>query len=169
MASVKEGSAFVYSVASKGFAPAANYHKVRSGYTEESVEFLLSKVGLLREGVTEDRSLAVLELGCGTGKFTQVLLYILKVPVRVIASDSLESMVNKTGSHQCTRAICSIFAGIHSTLTPRCIDELFGARIPFQSPVQSAIQIPVRQSRVQSILSGRSHLHGVPLSDFLLF
>ena len=45
--------------------------------------------------------------------------------------------INKTGSHQCTRAFCSIFAGIHSTLTPRCIDALFGVRIPFQSLVQS--------------------------------
>ena len=95
MASVKEGSAFVHSVAADGFAPAANYHKVRSGYTEESVEFLLSKVGLLGEGVTEDRSLTVLELGCGTGKFTQVMLDILKEPVRIIASDPLESMVKQ--------------------------------------------------------------------------
>ena len=79
MANVKgTGSAFVYSVVTDGFAPAANYHNVRSGYTEESVEFLLSKLGLLREGATEDRSLTVLELDCGTGKFTQVLLDILK-------------------------------------------------------------------------------------------
>ena len=56
------------------------------------------------------------------------------------------SMKNKTGSHQCTRAVCSIVAGIRSTLTPRCIDALFGVRIPFQSLVQSPIQIPVRQS-----------------------
>ena len=85
MANVKgTGSAFVYSVVTDGFAPAANYHNVRSGYTEESVEFLLSKLGLLREGATEDRSLTVLELDCGTGKFTQVsMLDILKELVRV--------------------------------------------------------------------------------------
>ena len=44
---------------------------------------------------------------------------------------------NKTGSHQCTRAVCSTFTEIHSTLTPRCIDALFGIRIPFQSLAQS--------------------------------
>ena len=65
-------------------------HKVRSGYTEESVELLLSKVGLIEEGVTEDRSLTVLELE----NSRQVsLLDIFKQPVRVIASDPLENMV----------------------------------------------------------------------------
>ena len=39
---------------------------------------------------------------------------------------------NKTGSHQRTRAVCSIFAEIHPTLTPRCIDALFGVRIHFK-------------------------------------
>ena len=36
----------------------------------------------------------------------------------------------------------------NSFYPPRCIDALFGVRIPFQSQVQRAIQIPVRQSRV---------------------
>ena len=44
---------------------------------------------------------------------------------------------NKTGSHQCTRAVCNTFAEINSTVTPWCIDALFGVRIPFQSLVQS--------------------------------
>ena len=38
---------------------------------------------------------------------------------------------------------------------PRCIDALFGVRIPFQSQVQRAIQILVRQSRVQSMVTER--------------
>ena len=50
-------------------------------------------------------------------------------------------------------AVCSVFAGIHSTLTPQCIDALFGVRIPFQSLVQRVIHIPVRQSRVQSMFT----------------
>ena len=40
-------------------------------------------------------------------------------------------ILKKTGSHQCIRAVCSIFAGIHSTLTPRYIDS----SPPVQSPV----------------------------------
>ena len=40
--------------------------------------------------------------------------------------------INKTGSHQCTRAVCSVFAGIRSTLTPRCIDALSGLEFHFK-------------------------------------
>ena len=38
---------------------------------------------------------------------------------------------------------------------PRCIDALFRVRIPFQSLVQRLIQIPVRQSKVQSMFTAR--------------
>ena len=71
---------------------------------------------------------------------------------------------NKTGSHQCTRAVCSTFAEIHSTVAPWCIDALFGVRIPLKSLVQSqsVIQIPVRQSRVQSMFTQNAHGKLIP-------
>ena len=74
------------------------------------------------------------------------------------SSQNAQFSQNKIGSYQCTQAVCSTFAEIHSTLTPRCIDALFRVRIPFQSLVQRAIQIPVRnpdsssQSRFQSAI-----------------
>ena len=55
-----------------------------------------------------------------------------------------------TGSHQCTLAVCSTFAEIHSTLTPQCIDALFGVRIPFQSLIQSPEGNPDSSPPVQS-------------------
>ena len=57
--------------------------------------------------------------------------------------------INKTGSHQCT-PVCSTFAEIHSTLTPQCIDALFGVIILFQSPVQSPEGNPNSSPPVQS-------------------
>ena len=53
---------------------------------------------------------------------------------------------NKTGSHQCTPAVCwnSFY-----TETP-CIDALFGVRIPFQSLVQSPEGNPNSCPSVQS-------------------
>ena len=54
---------------------------------------------------------------------------------------------DKTGSHQCTRAFCSTFAEIHSTLTPRgALMHYSGLEFHFKvySKVQRKIQIPVR-------------------------
>ena len=59
---------------------------------------------------------------------------------------------NKTGSHQCTQAVCSTFAEIHSILTSRCIDALFGVRIPFQTLAPSPKGIPDSSPPVQSCL-----------------
>ena len=58
--------------------------------------------------------------------------------------------INKTNSHQCTRAVCSTFAEIHPTVTLWCIDALFGVSIPFQSLVQSTEGNPESRSPVQS-------------------
>ena len=56
------------------------------------------------------------------------------------------SKSNKTGSHQCTRAVCSTFAEIHSTVTPRCIDA---AQSPKGNPDSSPpVQSPVMFTQV---------------------
>ena len=55
---------------------------------------------------------------------------------------------NKTGSHQCTPAVCSTFTEIQSPVTPRCIDALFG--VPFQSLAQSRKGNPDSSPPVQS-------------------
>ena len=52
--------------------------------------------------------------------------------------------------HQCTRAVCSTFAEIHCTVTPRCIDALFGVRMPFQSLAESPKGNPDSSPPVQS-------------------
>ena len=58
--------------------------------------------------------------------------------------------LNKTGSQQCTRAVCSTFTEIQSTVTPRCIDTLFRVRIPFQSLAQSLKSNPDSSPPFQS-------------------
>ena len=57
-------------------------------------------------------------------------------------------IMNKTGSCQCTRAVWYICW--NSFYTPQRIDALFTVRI--SSRLQWLIQIPVRQSKVQSYL-----------------
>ena len=61
---------------------------------------------------------------------------------------------NKTGSRQFTRAVWSTFAEIHST-HPGALMHYLGLEFHFKvkSRVQRAIQIPVRQSRVQSMFT----------------
>ena len=81
--------------ARKGFASASDYEKVRQGYPIEAVEFFLQNLRLLDDSSTSFRpqQTKVLELGSGTGKFTRVMLEVLKERnVRVIASDPLENM-----------------------------------------------------------------------------
>lgn len=88
----------VSSVAQKAFASAANYEKVRSDYAVEAVEFLLQKLGVKDNdsgpnSCRGDRPFTILELGCGTGKFTRVMVKVLAGKnVRVIASEPLPSM-----------------------------------------------------------------------------
>lgn len=82
--------------ARKGFAPASNYEKVRQDYPIEAAEFLLKNLRLLDNNTASTSrppQRKVLELGSGTGKFTRVMLEVLKEQnVRVIASDPLENM-----------------------------------------------------------------------------
>ena len=88
----------VHECARKGFASASNYEQVRQDYPIEAVEFLLQKLGLLDDNNTASTisradQVTVLELGSGTGKFTRVMLEVLKEKnVRVLASDPLENM-----------------------------------------------------------------------------
>ena len=75
--------------ARSGFASASDYEKVRQDYPIEAVKFFLEKLRLLDNNTTK----AVLELASGTGKFTRVMLEVLKDhDVRVTASDPLEHM-----------------------------------------------------------------------------
>ena len=66
----------------------------------------------------------------------------------------LKYIINKTGSRQCTRAVWSTFAKIHST-HPGAL--MHYSRLEFHFKVKSrgqrAIQIPGRQSRVQSMFT----------------
>lgn len=83
--------------ARKAFASAKNYEDVRSEYPEEAVKYFLDKLGVKddnsRVSSTEARPFTILEVGCGTGKFTRVMAKVLTDKnVRVIASEPLESM-----------------------------------------------------------------------------
>ena len=93
------GSEVVAKMAQKAFASSSNYENVRANYSLEAVEFFLRKLGVNwdnHDKATEnqtDHPLTVLEVGCGTGKFTRVMLEVLKGKnVRVIASEPLQSM-----------------------------------------------------------------------------
>ena len=90
-------SEIVSDVARKAFASAKNYEHVRSEYPEEAVEYLLQKLGVKDDNGTnrsaEARPFTILEVGCGTGKFTRVMAKLLTGKnIRVIASEPLESM-----------------------------------------------------------------------------
>ena len=92
-------SEVVAEMAQKAFASSSNYENVRANYSREAVEFFLRKLGVnwdnhdkAAENQT-DRPFTILEVGCGTGKFTRVMLEVLKDKnVRVIASEPLQSM-----------------------------------------------------------------------------
>ena len=76
--------------ARKGFALASNYEKVRQDYPIEAVKFFLQNLRLMDNNTVQVK---VLELGSGTGKFTRVMLEVLKdQDVRVIASDPFKHM-----------------------------------------------------------------------------
>ena len=89
----------VSDVVREAFASASKYENVRQEYPVKAVEFLLSKLGLRGEDLTRvtntstDRPCTILELGCGTGKFTRVMLKVLKGKnVKVVASEPVTSM-----------------------------------------------------------------------------
>ena len=69
------------------------YEKGRPDYTKESVEFLLSRVGVLPFLGKEPTKL--LEIAAGTGRFTRAMVEVLtlrKANVEIIASDRLLPM-----------------------------------------------------------------------------
>ena len=89
----------VSDVVREAFAAASKYENVRQDYPVKAVEFLLNKLGLRGDDPTNitnvgtDRPCTILELGCGTGKFTRVMLKVLKGKnVKVIASEPVTSM-----------------------------------------------------------------------------
>ena len=92
-------SEVVAEMAQKAFASSSNYENVRPNYSREAVEFFLCKLGVSWDNHDTaslnqtDRPFTILEVGCGTGKFTRVMLEVLKGKnVRVIASEPLQSM-----------------------------------------------------------------------------
>ena len=81
-------------LAELAFEASATYELVRPSYTVESVKFLLKKLGILEQ--ERAQSLSVLELGCGTGKFTRVMMEVLEgIDARVIASDPTDTMIRQ--------------------------------------------------------------------------
>ena len=83
-------------LAAKAFKASANYEEARPTYSVESVRFLLEKVGILEEKEIKSQPRTILELGCGTGKFTRILMEVLKdTDTRVIATDPLENMLKE--------------------------------------------------------------------------
>ena len=81
-------------LATLAFEASATYEQVRPNYTVESVKFLLKKLGILEQERVQP--LSILELGCGTGKFTRVMMEVLEgVDARVIASDPTDTMIRQ--------------------------------------------------------------------------
>ena len=69
------------------------YEKGRPEYTQESVRFLLNRVGVLPRDRKEP--IKLLEIASGTGKFTRAMVKVLEAEranVEFIASDSQEVM-----------------------------------------------------------------------------
>ena len=82
-------------VVQRGFVGASHYENIRQDYPVEAVEFFLNNLGV-KEIVTQDRPFTILEVGCGTGKFTRVMLKILEIKeeqeIKVIASEPHQNM-----------------------------------------------------------------------------
>lgn len=79
----------------RAYIGASHYENIRQDYPVEAVEFFLNNLGV-KEIVTQDRPFTILEVGCGTGKFTRVMLKILQLKeeleVKVIASEPHQNM-----------------------------------------------------------------------------
>ena len=82
-------------LATLAFKASATYEQVRPSYTVESVKFLLKKLGILEQERVQPL-ISILELGCGTGKFTRVMMEVLEgIDARVIASDPTDTMIRQ--------------------------------------------------------------------------
>ena len=70
------------------------YERIRPGYSNEVVNFLLDKLGIPPPpDASTDQPVRILELGAGTGKFTRTLQEVLRdSKVQIIASEPLLSM-----------------------------------------------------------------------------
>ena len=79
----------------RGFVGASHYGNIREDYPVEAVEFFLNNLGV-KEIVTQDRRFTILEVGCGTGKFSRVTLKILEIKeeqeIKVIAREPHQNM-----------------------------------------------------------------------------
>eukprot|EP01095_Lingulamoeba_sp_RSL-Kostka_P006057 TRINITY_DN1867_c0_g1_i1.p1 TRINITY_DN1867_c0_g1~~TRINITY_DN1867_c0_g1_i1.p1 ORF type:complete len:275 (+),score=83.44 TRINITY_DN1867_c0_g1_i1:194-1018(+) len=89
----------VHKVSEKGFnAQVDVYSKARPSYTKSCSESLLKNVGVLsydNEGeVVIDNDKKILEIGAGTGKFTEILVNYIK-PENYVAVEPSEGMVDK--------------------------------------------------------------------------
>lgn len=110
-------------LATMAFEASATYEQVRPSYTAESVKFLLKKLGVLEEKRVQP--LSILELGCGTGKFTRIMMEVLEgIDARIIASDPTDSMIRqfqrilpKIEVLQCSAENIGRFAFISFTLS----------------------------------------------------
>ena len=81
-------------LAKMAFEASATYEQVRPSYTAESVKFLLKKLGVLEQKRVQP--LSILELGCGTGKFTRIMIEVLEgIDARIIASDPTDAMIRQ--------------------------------------------------------------------------
>ena len=81
-------------LAAMAFEASATYEQVRPSYSDKSVKFFLKKLDILEQQRVQP--LSILELGAGTGKFTRVLIEVLKgIDARVIASDPTNTMVQE--------------------------------------------------------------------------
>jgi len=84
----------VHECARKGFGSASSYEIARPNYPVDAVKFFLQNLGFLDESkASRSGRVRILELGSGTGKFTRIMLEVLKgEDVEIIASDPLENM-----------------------------------------------------------------------------
>ena len=81
-------------LATMAFEASTTYEQVRPSYSVESVKFFLKKLGILER--QRAQPLSILELGAGTGKFTRVMMAVLKgIDARLIASDPTNTMVQE--------------------------------------------------------------------------